>query len=303
MGFPFVKMHGLGNDYVYVDLITNPFDADWAALAQEVSPRNFGVGSDGLILIAGGEKTSVMMRIFNADGSEAQMCGNGLRCTAKYAYEHGLLDADLTDLPEQLAAVTATSSVVGGKWQAAPIETLAGVLTVAVHATDDNIADVICVDMGAPILEGKKIPTTLHGDMIVNEPLDLPSGRMSMTCVSMGNPHAVVYVDDLSAVDLEAIGPSIENHETFPERTNVHFAHAADEDTVEMITWERGSGRTLACGTGACAVVVAGILEGRLNRTVATHLPGGKLDICWSQSDDHVYMMGPATEVFSGIWP
>ncbi len=302
MTIDFYKMHGLGNDYVYVDLFAQKIEADWPELARQVSPRQFGVGSDGLILICPGQRSAVRMRIFNADGSEAQMCGNGLRCAARYAYEHGLLDRVLGELPEGLAAAAAGWALAGGQWRSAPIETRAGILTVALHVVEGNRVDQVGVDMGRPILEAARIPTTFSAEMVVAHPFDLPDGQVRMTCVSMGNPHAVIFTDRLDDVDLERIGPYIENHERFPERINVHFAKALGRDRVKVLTWERGSGRTMACGTGACAVAVAGGLEGRLDGAVVAELPGGELRLLWNRRDDHVYMLGPATIVFEGTW-
>lgn len=304
MTFEFSKLHGLGNDYVYLDLFRQELDADWSALAPIVSDRHFGIGGDGIILICPGDTARVRMRIFNADGSEAQMCGNGLRCTAKYAYEHGLLADDLIDLPPGLEQVVRGFSERPDQWRATKIETGAGVLTVAMHVSAERRVDRVCVDMGAPILEPTKIPVKLDGERVIRHPLDTPAGQMQVTCVSMGNPHAVIFFDDdcLDRVDIDRIGPMIEHHSLFPERTNVHFVHASSSTQVRVIPWERGSGRTLACGTGACAVCVAGVLEGRLDRTIAAELPGGRLDIFWNDRDDRVYMLGPATEVCRGRW-
>ena len=303
MGLTFLKMHGLGNDYVYVDLFAQALDLDWPALARAMSDRHFGVGSDGLILIGPGTAANVSMRIFNADGSEAEMCGNGLRCTAKYAYEHGLLAESLTCPPVRFESVIGLATESAGRWHGADIQTGAGVLTVAVHATDADLVDRVCVDMGKPILDGRAIPTTLTGPNVIAHPLCLSAGTVNVTCVSMGNPHAVIFTDDLEQIDLARLGPAIERHEMFPERTNVHVAQRQGADRVAVLTWERGSGRTLACGTGACAVVVAGALENRLGRCVTVELPGGELTITYSSQDDHVYMLGPATEVFTGTWP
>jgi len=303
MPFEFCKMHGLGNDYVYIDLFAQSVDADWAALARTVSDRHFGIGSDGVILVCPGTEAGVRMRIFNADGSEAEMCGNGLRCTVKYGYERKLLAGELGEPPARFAAVIGIDSPVAGTWRSARIETGAGVLTVVFHVTDADVVDLVAVDMGRPILQADMIPTTLTGPSVINHPIDLATGTVSVTCVSMGNPHAVIFTDPLDEIDLTRVGPMIENHDLFPNRTNVHFAHASSRDHARAVTWERGSGRTLACGTGACAICVAGVLENRLARNTTVQLPGGTVRICWDRSDSHVYMIGPAAEVFTGHWP
>ena len=279
----FTKMHGLGNDYVYVDCFRQPPPRDPAGLARAVSDRHFGVGSDGLILIGPSERADARMRMFNADGSEAEMCGNGVRCVAKYVHDHGIaLKPRLT------------------------IETGRGVLTLDLDIRHGKV-ERVTVDMGPPILDADKIPTTLPGPRVVNYP-DTPWGKdrgfdPRLTCVSMGNPHAVFYCEDAAKVPLESVGPEIENASCFPRRINVHFVQVHSPAEVTMRTWERGSGVTLACGTGACAVAVAGVLTGRSARRVLAHLPGGDLELNWSESDDHVYMTGPAVEVFSGDWP
>ena len=279
----FTKMHGLGNDYVYIDCFNQPPPRDAAALSRVISDRHFGVGSDGLILIGPSERADARMRMFNADGSEAEMCGNGIRCVAKYVYDHGIaVKPRLT------------------------IETGNGVLTLDLDARGGKV-ERVTVDMGAPILAADKIPTTLPGPRVVNYS-DTNWAHNSdfdcrLTCVSMGNPHAIYYSDDVGKVSLEAIGPLIEKAAIFPRRINVHFVQVHSPGEVTMRTWERGSGVTLACGTGACAVAVAGVLTGRSTRRIVAHLPGGDLELNWSEADDHVYMTGPAVEVFSGEWP
>jgi diaminopimelate epimerase len=280
----FTKMHGIGNDYVYLDCVRNPPPADPAALSRAVSDRHFGVGSDGLILIGRSERADARMRMFNADGSEAEMCGNGLRCVAKFVYDHGIAHKP------RLA-----------------IETGRGVLTVDLEVKHDKVSRVK-VDMGEPILQSSDIPTTLRGDPPVNAPLEAAGRRFEATCVSMGNPHAVLYVGDeffrTGERDLVAeVGPKLERAAEFPRRVNVHFVKVHSPGEVTMRTWERGSGITLACGTGACAVCVAGVLTGRTARKLLAHLPGGDLELEWSEADNHVYMTGPATEVFTGEWP
>jgi diaminopimelate epimerase len=274
----FTKMHGLGNDYVYVDCVNGPAPANPAEVARKVSDRHFGIGSDGLILIGKSEIADARMRMFNADGSESEMCGNGLRCVAKYVYDHGI----------------ATKPTLA-------IETGRGVLTVDVTAKDGK-ADAVRVNMGKPILQASDIPTTLPGDPPINAVLTGDFGSVEVTVVSMGNPHAVIYVPDVDAIPLETIGPKLETHPAFPRRVNVHFVQVISSSEAKMRTWERGSGITLACGTGACAVAVAGVLTGRTGRTLLAHLPGGDLELEWAGDDQPVFMTGPATEVFSGEW-
>lgn len=275
----FTKMHGLGNDYVYVNGFAEKLPADLPATVVKVSDRHFGVGGDGLIAILPSEVADARMRMFNADGSESEMCGNGLRCVAKYVYDHGIARKP------RLA-----------------LETGRGVLTVDLEVKADKVSRVR-VDMGEPILRAADIPTTLPGDPPVNAHLDIRElGRFEVTAVSMGNPHAVIYVKDVAQVPLEIVGPVLERAAAFPKRVNVHFVQVHSPAEVTMRTWERGSGITMACGTGACAVAVAGVLTGRTERTLLAHLPGGDLELEWSEADNHVFMTGPATEVFSGEW-
>ena len=274
----FTKMHGLGNDYVYVNGFVERPPADPAAVSVRVSDRHFGIGGDGLILIVPSEKADARMRMFNADGSESEMCGNGLRCVAKYVYDHGIARKP------RLA-----------------LETGRGVLTVDLEVTNDKVSRVR-VNMGEPILKSAAIPTTLPGDPPVNAPLSVGGQEYAVTGVSMGNPHAVIYCDDVSRVPLEQVGPLLETASVFPRRCNIHFVQVHSANEVTMRTWERGSGITLACGTGACAVAVAGVLTGRTARKLLAHLPGGDLELEWSEADNSVYMTGPATEVFSGEW-
>ena len=275
----FTKMHGIGNDYVYVDCFEQDVPAP-AELAEAVSDRNFAIGSDGLILILPSETADVRMRMFNSDGSEGEMCGNGIRCVAKYAFDHGRTKANPM-----------------------AVETAAGVKTIELDIANDGTVAAATVDMGEPILVPADIPVTLDGDQVVNAAIEAGGQTFQMTCVSMGNPHAVIYVDDASAVELEQIGPVLENHELFPQRINVHFVQVHSDGEATMRTWERGSGITLACGTGASAVCVAGVLTGRTGRRLLAHLPGGDLTLEWREADNHVMMTGPASEVFSGEWP
>jgi len=269
-------MHGIGNDYVYVDCFDQAV-ADPAELAKVISDRHFGVGGDGLILIMPSTVGDVRMRMFNADGSESQMCGNGVRCVAKYAYDHGR-----------------------ARVNPIRVETLGGLRTIQLAMGADGLVAAATVDMGEPILEPAKIPVKLLGNKAVAATLNVDGRSFAMTCVSMGNPHAVIFVDDLSTIDLAQIGPMIENHPLFPQRINAHFVQVHEPRRVTMVTWERGSGITLACGTGASAVCVAGVLTAKTARTIEAQLPGGKLTLEWRQADNHVYMTGPATEVFHG---
>jgi diaminopimelate epimerase len=291
----FTKMHGIGNDYIYVDCFEQPIPDDPATLAVQISDRHRGVGGDGLILICPSTTGAARMRMFNADGSESEMCGNGIRCVAKYVYDHNISRA------RQLK-----------------IETGAGLLSVEVEVEGGKVARAR-VDMGQPILDASKIPVQVagvaDGKPVVNVPLrshvKLPDvdGWLAraglderMTCVSMGNPHLVLYCRDVAVVPLEVVGPILETLPLFPRRINVHFVQVHSGSEVTMRTWERGSGVTLACGTGASAVCVAGSLAERSDRKLLAHLPGGDLQLDWSL-DGHVYMTGSATEVFSGHWP
>lgn len=285
----FTKMHGLGNDYVYVNGFVERVD-DPAALAVRIADRHRGVGGDGLILILPpepGVAADVRMRMFNADGSESEMCGNGVRCVAKFAHDHALTSA-----------------------RPMRVQTGRGVLTIDFTTDSAGKLATATVDMGEPILEAAKIPVDLPltrlTDRVVNhlfraQGVTLPAPHM--TCVSMGNPHAVFYCEDVAAIPLEQIGPKIEHHPSFPRRINVHFVQVISRGEAIMRTWERGSGITQACGTGACAVAVAGVLTGRTDRQLLAHLPGGDLTLEWRESDQHAYMTGPATEVFTGDWP
>jgi diaminopimelate epimerase len=301
----FTKMHGIGNDYVYVDCFAQRMPADPAELSRKIADRHFGVGGDGLILICPSDKADARMRMFNADGSEAEMCGNGIRCVAKYVYDHGI-----------------------AKMPTLKIETGRGVLTLNLEIADGK-ANRVRVDMGEPILEASKIPVVLPNsdgrsnervvnvrygfammelddddDQVTSDEITEPAAiEELLTCVSMGNPHAVFFCGNAQAVPLTEVGPILENHDMFPKRINVHFVQVHSPHEVTMRTWERGSGITLACGTGASAVCVAGVLTKRTDRKILAHLPGGDLQLEWNENDNHVYMTGAATEVFSGEWP
>ena len=288
----FTKMHGLGNDYVYVNCFDQKIE-DPAGLAQVISDRHFGIGADGLILMGPSKKAAVSMRIFNADGSEAEMCGNGIRCVAKYTYEHKLAKPGVpVSIPGQPPYPASLN-----------IETATGVLTVGLVIDDSDKVPKVCVNMGQPVLTPADIPVSLPVKEVIEQPMMFKSRAFVMTCVSMGNPHAVFFRDDLSTVELEKFGPVIENHSIFPKRINVHFVRMKTPAEFTMRPWERGSGTTLACGSGACASCVAAVLTGRGKRICTAHLPGGDLDLNWCEEDNTVYMTGPAVEVFEGVWP
>jgi diaminopimelate epimerase len=279
----FTKMHGAGNDYVYVDCFAEPVPRNLPDVARRISDRRFGVGSDGLILICPSERADAEMRMFNADGSAAEMCGNGIRCVAKYLYDHGICRRETVEI------------VSAGR-------TLSLQLNVA-----NGVVHEVQVDMGEPILIPKCIPTTLRSaggaeQPVVDVPIEIGDKEFRVTCVSMSNPHCVVFVDEPTDEWVLGIGPQLEVNWQFPNRTNVEFVKLLTASELQQRTWERGSGETLACGTGACAVCVAGVLTGRSRRNVQIHLRGGDLTIEWKESDNHVYMTGPAVEVFSGNW-
>lgn len=276
----FTKMHGAGNDYVYVDGFVDALPHDPAATAIAVSDRHKGIGADGLILIVPSTVADARMRMFNADGSESEMCGNGVRCVAKYVYDHGIARK-----PEL------------------KIETGCGVLTLQVFPNARGVVEKVRVNMGTPILHGPQIPTSLAGDPPMNVPLHVADKTLSVTCVSMGNPHCVTFVDELNDDWVLRVGPQIERHAAFPRRVNAEFIQLVSRDEFHMRVWERGSGETQACGTGACASAVAAILTGRTNRKILAHLPGGDLELEWAANDGPVFLTGPAVEVFSGTWP
>ncbi|MBT3201415.1 MAG: diaminopimelate epimerase [Phycisphaerales bacterium] len=274
----FTKMQGAGNDYVYVDCFDEQID-DPKAVALEISDRHFGVGGDGLILVMPSESADVRMRMFNSDGSEGEMCGNGIRCVAKYAWDHGRTEANPMC-----------------------VETMSGIKTIDLVLGDDGKALGATVDMGEPILDPKRIPVNMPLEQVVEMPILALQQAYKVTCVSMGNPHAVIFVDDVASVPLKEHGQSLESNALFPERINVHFVQVHSDDEVTVRTWERGTGFTLACGTGASAVCVAGVLACKTGREITAHLDGGDLKLEWRESDGHVYMTGPATEVFTGQW-
>lgn len=271
----FTKMQGIGNDYVYVNCLTEKIDQPFE-VAKLVSDRHFGIGSDGLILIKPSDVADFKMEMYNADGSQGEMCGNGIRCVAKYVYDYKLTDK---------TSIT--------------VETLAGIKQLEL-TIEDGKAALIKVNMGSPELNPSNIPVVADGEQVVNEPIEVEGKTYQMTCVSMGNPHAVVYMEDVKNLDLEKIGPGFENHKRFPKRINTEFARIIDRKNIEMRVWERGSGETLACGTGACATAVASILNGLTDNQVTLHLLGGDLMIEWNREENKVYMTGPAEVVFEG---
>ena len=273
----FTKMHGIGNDYIYVNCFEEVV-SDPERLAIVMSRPHFGVGADGLILIEPSDSADFGMRIFNSDGSEADMCGNGIRCVGKYVYERGLTDkSDLT------------------------IETKGGLKVIHMEVEGGKVARVK-VDMGTPELNPRLIPVNLPGELVLRQRLQIMGQTWYITCVNMGNPHAVLFVRDPEVIDLPTIGPMIEHHPLFPRRTNVEFVRIIDRGILQMRVWERGAGETLACGTGACASLVACVLAGLSDRTVQMKLSGGNLQLHWDASDNHVYQTGPAAFVYDGEW-
>ncbi len=285
MPIAFTKMHGLGNDYVYVNCFEQSLDGlDIPNLSRAMSDRHRGIGSDGLILItppSPGVRADVWMQMYNSDGSRSEMCGNGLRCVAKYAAAHGLGNRDGRRLL---------------------IQTDRGICSAEVSNPRGSVSEVK-INMGRPILAPHEIPVLIAGERCVMKPVAVGGKQFDMTCVSMGNPHACMFVADVRAIDLAKLGPLVEHHELFPNRVNAHFAQVNGRREVTIRTWERGAGATQACGSGACATAVAGVLEGRLDTSVTTHLPGGDLRIDWPDTNSEVFMTGPAEEVFSGEWP
>ena len=280
----FTKMQGAGNDYIYVDCFAQPVPKNISELARRIADRRFGVGGDGLILICPSERADAEMRMYNADGSYGEMCGNGIRCVAKYLYDHDICRRDVLKIES------------GGR-----------VLSLEPRVSR-GMVDQVRVDMGEPILRPDQIPTTLRSpkgpqEPAVDVPLAIGDREFRVTCVSMGNPHCVTFVEELSDEWVLGIGPQLEIDPHFPKRVNCEFVKVLGTRELRQRTWERGSGETLACGSGACAVCVAGVLTGRSGREVQIHLSGGDLAIEWNEKDNHVYMTGPAVEVFSGEWP
>ena len=271
----FTKMHGIGNDYVYVNCFKETVEHP-SEMAIKVSDRHFCIGSDGLILIKPSEVADGKMEMYNADGSQGAMCGNGIRCVAKYMYDYGITDK------------TSIS-----------VETKSGIKYLDLTIKDGKV-DTVKVNMGTPILKAVDIPVRSEKEQVIDEPVMVDGKEWKITCVSMGNPHAITYIDDVKNLEIEKIGPKFENHEIFPDRVNTEFVRVIDRNTVEMRVWERGSGETLACGTGACAVAVSSILNGLTEEEVTVKLLGGDLKIFWDRTENKVYMTGSATTVFDG---
>ena len=271
----FTKMHGLGNDYVYIDAINQKIENE-SSLAQFVSNRHFGIGSDGLILICKSEIADFKMRMFNSDGSEAEMCGNGIRCVGKFVYDKGLTNKTTVKM-----------------------ETLAGIKTLILNTKNEKV-ETARVDMGEPILEAEKIPVISTEEPVKNLELEAENKKFKFTCVSMGNPHAITIVENTKEFDVEKYGKVLEIDKAFPKKANIEFAQIIDRQNINMRVWERGAGETLACGTGACATAVACNLNGLTDRKVNIELLGGTLNIEWNETDNHVYMTGPAVTVFDG---
>jgi diaminopimelate epimerase len=271
----FTKMHGLGNDYIYVncfeEIVENPSE-----VAKRVSDRHFGIGSDGLVLIMPSENADFRMRMFNSDGSEAEMCGNAIRCVGKYVYDNKMTNKNVVT-----------------------IETLAGIKVLELFMQDNEVK-LVKVDMGEPILKPENIPVSSGKEIFKSEPVEVDGREFRVTCVSMGNPHAVSYIDDVDVFPLEQIGPKMETHSLFPRKINAEFVEVIDRNTLKMRVWERGAGETLACGTGACAVLVASVLNGISERKATVKLLGGDLIVEWNEKDNHVYKTGPAVKIFEG---
>ena len=274
----FTKMQGIGNDYVYVNCLQETIENP-SELAKKISDRHYGVGSDGLIMINPSDKADFEMEMYNADGSRGEMCGNGIRCVAKYVYDYGLTDK------------TSIS-----------VETLADIKYLDLTVEDGKVV-LVKVDMGKPMLRPEEVPVVSEKEEVIDEPITVDGQEYRMTCVSMGNPHAVVFIDqDVKEFPLETVGVKFENHERFPKRVNTEFVNVLDRHTAQMRVWERGSGETLACGTGACAVAVACALNGLTEDEVTVKLLGGDLQIKWDREKNTVYMTGPAEVVFDGEW-
>ena len=275
----FVKMHGLGNDFVFIEDKSGQ-DKDYTALARAMCNRHTGIGADGLIVIVDSRVADVRMRIINSDGSEAEMCGNGIRCFAKYVYDSGIIEK-----------------------KRFTVETPAGIMEPEITVGADNKAELITINMGRPSFNRSEIPMEGADGRVLNEDLCVDGENWKITSLLMGVPHTVTYVDDVDSVDIEKIGPLFEKHEAFPKHTNINFAQQMDDRTVKVRTWERGAGATLACGTGSCSVAVASFLNGRTGREVDIQLPLGTLHIEYREEDGNVYMTGPAAVSFTGTWP
>jgi len=278
----FTKMEGCGNDYVYIDCVKGECSGDRSRLAKVISDRHFGVGSDGLIFINKSDIADFEMEMYNADGSRSEMCGNGIRCVGKYVYDAGYVNSPLFT-----------------------VESMGSIKTIEIKKTQNNKAVLICVDMGEPILEPEKIPVKVANAL--NEPITAGEVSAKMTCVSMGNPHAVIFTDsmnkyseDLNALPIESIGPLFENHRLFPNRINTEFVKVINDSEVNMRVWERGTGETLACGTGCCATTVACILNKRTGREITVHLKGGEVSVRWDETTNHIFLTGPARVTFTG---
>ena len=278
----FTKMHGIGNDYVYINAFTEKLPTDFAslsALAVRMSSRHFGCGSDGIILILPSKKADFWMRMFNSDGSESEMCGNGIRCVAAYCHDRGLTDKTTFDIES------------GGQ-----------VKHMLLTLDAQGRTALVQVDMGMPVTDGASIPSVFQGDPIRMQPLKALNQTWPVTLVSMGNPHAVTFVEDTSTAPVTTVGPVLERDLAFPRKSNIEFVHVVDRGHIQMRVWERGAGETLACGTGACASMVASVLNGYIDRKAQVDLLGGSLTIEWREADGHVYMTGPATFVYDGLW-
>ena len=272
-------MHGIGNDYLYVNGFAETLPQDLPALAIRMSRPHFGCGSDGLILILPSEKANFRMRMFNNDGSESEMCGNGIRCVAAYCHDRGLTDRTEFDIES------------GGQ-----------IKHMVLHLDPRGRTESVRVDMGEPVTDGLRIPSVFPGDPVVMRPLTALGQSWPVTLVSMGNPHAVTFVTDPAIAPVTTVGPVLERDPAFPNKCNIEFVHVIDRTHIEMRVWERGAGETLACGTGACASMAASVLNGLIDRKAEVSLRGGKLMIEWNEKDNHIYMTGPATFVYDGVW-
>lgn len=276
-GIRFTKMHGIGNDYIYINCL-GKIPSDLPALAVEMSDRHFGVGGDGIVLICHSDKADFKMRMFNSDGSEARMCGNASRCIARYLHDNHLTSKNVINL-----------------------ETLSGIKVLSLNLAGDDEVESVTVDMGEPILSPAEIPADYPGESMVEQVVRTSQGDVRVTAVSMGNPHGVIFVDRLEDVPFDTLGPELECHPIWPDRANIEFVEVVSPTEVRMRVWERGTGETLACGTGACATAVAASLTGRTGRDITVHLRGGDLNVRWGD-DNHVYMTGGATKVFDGVY-